>query len=147
MKSDVKFEEKLTLDSKNDIRNLINFNVSSGRSENLHFHVLLLSKNITIEPKKYRGVMCHNTEEWCKIWKVTELYFKKWHEKFSEFWPNTWKSENLHFDAHLLSIPYKFTAKKNRRFISHDTEGWSEIWIDLTFCLKYDRKRLMNFEV
>ena len=67
IKSDVKFEEKLILDSKNDIRNLMNFNASSGRSENLHFHVLLLSKYITIEPKKYRGVMCHNTEEWCKI--------------------------------------------------------------------------------
>ena len=97
IKSDVKFEEKLTLDSKNDIKNLMNFNASSGRSENSHFHVLVLSKNITIDPKMYRGVMCHNTEEWCKIWKVTDLYFKKWHEEFSEFWHNTWKFQNLHF--------------------------------------------------
>ena len=34
-------EEKLALDSKNDIKNLVNFNVSSGRSENLNFDVLL----------------------------------------------------------------------------------------------------------
>ena len=43
LKSDAKFEEKLTLGSKNDMRNLVNFNVSSGKSENLHFDVLLLS--------------------------------------------------------------------------------------------------------
>ena len=41
LKSDVKFEEKLTLGSKNDMRNLVNFNVSSGKSGN--FDVLLLS--------------------------------------------------------------------------------------------------------
>ena len=44
LKSDPKFEEKLTLGSKNDMRNLVNFNASSGKSENFHFDVLLLSK-------------------------------------------------------------------------------------------------------
>ena len=38
-KSDAKFEEKLTLVSKNDMRNLVNFNAISGKSENLHFDV------------------------------------------------------------------------------------------------------------
>ena len=40
--SDAKFEEKLALDSQNYMRNLVNFNMSSGKSENLHFDVLLL---------------------------------------------------------------------------------------------------------
>ena len=44
MKSNAKFEEKLTLGSKNDISNLMNFNASSGQSENLHFDVLHLFK-------------------------------------------------------------------------------------------------------
>ena len=43
-KSDAKFEEKLTLGSKNDMMNLVNFNKSTGTSENLHIDVLLLSK-------------------------------------------------------------------------------------------------------
>ena len=43
LKSDAKFEEKLTLDSKNDIRNLVNFNAGSGKSEKLRLDVLLLS--------------------------------------------------------------------------------------------------------
>ena len=43
LKSDAKVEEKLSLSSKNDMRNLVSFNGSSGKSENLHFDVLLLS--------------------------------------------------------------------------------------------------------
>ena len=39
LKSDAKFQEKLTLGSENDIRN-VNFNGSSSKIENLHFDVL-----------------------------------------------------------------------------------------------------------
>ena len=41
--SDAKFEEKLGLGFKIDMTNLVNFDASSGKSENLHFDVLLLS--------------------------------------------------------------------------------------------------------
>ena len=41
-KSDAKFEDKVTLGSKNDMRNLVNFNTSSGKSENFLFDRLLL---------------------------------------------------------------------------------------------------------
>ena len=44
LNSVVKFEEKLTFGSKNDMRNLVHFNASSGKSENLNFDVLLFSK-------------------------------------------------------------------------------------------------------
>ena len=40
LKNDAKFEEKLTLGSKYDMRNLVNFNASSGKPENLLFDVL-----------------------------------------------------------------------------------------------------------
>ena len=52
LKIDAKFEEKLTLGYKNDMRNLVNFNVSSGKPENLHFHVLLLSIACKVSAKK-----------------------------------------------------------------------------------------------
>ena len=39
--SDAKFKEKLSLGCKSDMMNLANFNKSSGKSENLHFDVLL----------------------------------------------------------------------------------------------------------
>ena len=47
-----KFEEKLTLVSKNDMRNLVNFNANSGKSENLHFDVLLLSIAYKVSAEK-----------------------------------------------------------------------------------------------
>ena len=52
LKSEAKFEEKLTLDSKNDMRNLMSFNASSGNSENLHFDMLLLSITYKVSAKK-----------------------------------------------------------------------------------------------
>ena len=52
LQSDAKFEEKLTLGFKNDMRNLVNFNGSSGTSENLHFDVLLLSIAHKVPAKK-----------------------------------------------------------------------------------------------
>ena len=44
LEKDPNFEEKLTFCSKNDMRNWVNFNPSSGKSENLHFDGLLLYK-------------------------------------------------------------------------------------------------------
>ena len=52
LKSDAKFEEKLTLGLKNDMRNLVNFNVSSSKSESLHSDVLLLSIAYKVSAKK-----------------------------------------------------------------------------------------------
>ena len=52
MNSDAKFEEKLTLGSKNGMRNFVNFNESSSKSENLHFDVLLLSIAYKVSAKK-----------------------------------------------------------------------------------------------
>ena len=64
VESDAKFEDKLALGFKNDMANLVNVNASSGKSENLHFVVLLLS----IAYKKFQLKMCrrvisHYTEE------------------------------------------------------------------------------------
>ena len=50
--SDAKFEGKLTLGSKNDMRNSVSFNASSGKSENSHFKVLLLSVAYKVSAKK-----------------------------------------------------------------------------------------------
>ena len=45
--SDAKYEEKLTLASKNEMKNLVNFNGSSGKSKNLHFDVFkVLAKKV-----------------------------------------------------------------------------------------------------
>ena len=52
LKGDAKFEEKLILGSKNDMRNLVNFNASSGKSKNLQFDGLLLTIAYKVSAKK-----------------------------------------------------------------------------------------------
>ena len=44
LKGDAKFKRKLTCGLKNDIRNLVNFQANSRKSENLHFDWMILSK-------------------------------------------------------------------------------------------------------
>ena len=39
------------------------------------------------ELKVYRGVMCHDNEEWLKIWTKIDWSVENWHEEFDEFWP------------------------------------------------------------
>ena len=56
-KNDVRFEEKLTLGSKNDMWHLENFNVSSSKSEDLHFDVLLLLKEYYVWANKKQYVL------------------------------------------------------------------------------------------
>ena len=62
LKSDPNFEEKLAFCLKNDMKNLLSFNASSVKSENLHFDGLLLKKACNVWAKKYRGVVS---------WKIT----------------------------------------------------------------------------
>ena len=47
IKSDSNFEEKLIC-LKNNMRNLTNFNLSSEKSENLHFDEIFLSKECNV---------------------------------------------------------------------------------------------------
>ena len=61
LKSYAKLEEKLTLGSKNGMRNLVNFNASSGKSGNLHFDVLLLP--IAHEVLAFIRIISHDTEK------------------------------------------------------------------------------------
>ena len=42
LNSDAKFEEKVTLGSKKDMKILVLFNASSGKTENFHFDVPLV---------------------------------------------------------------------------------------------------------
>ena len=48
----------------------------------------LLTKVFNVWDKKVQiGLIFHGTEEWCKIWRKTNLWFRKWHEEFGKFSP------------------------------------------------------------
>ena len=56
LKSDANLEKKLTLGSKNDMRNLVKFNASSSKSGNLQFYVLLLPIACKVSAKKVQMI-------------------------------------------------------------------------------------------
>ena len=54
----------------------------------------LWPKYMMFELQKNRAVIFHDTEELCKYWKKTDLWFEKWHEKFGKSSPEhlkVWK--------------------------------------------------------
>ena len=53
------------------------------------------AKYITLDLKKYRGVIFNDTEESFKIWRKTDLWFGKWHEEFGKFSPEYLEASKL----------------------------------------------------
>ena len=91
---------------------------------------------VTCYQKKYRGVIFHGTEEWCKIWRKADLRFGKWRKKYDKFSPEHLKVSNLGlwYDAFIQSrkcMSLTFTEE----LFCHYNEDWCKIWrgIDLSF--------------
>ena len=114
-----------------------NFRLSTAQVKFLQACTLIGSfcrKYIKFQIKKYRGVMSHDTEEWCKIWRKTDSVFQKW----------LWRIligalkilKNLHFDWCLLCKVYNVWPKKvQRSYISWHwrvmqnlKKNWLVVW-------------------
>ena len=88
-------------------------------SPNLFF---VLRKYITYQLNTYRGVMSHDTRQWCKIWRKTNLLFQKWQE-FDEFWSEHSKFLTTCTLIGLFCAKYiMLDLKKHIGVIFHDTE-------------------------
>ena len=137
LKSDAKFKEKLTSGFKYDMRNLVNFHPTTQKSENFTSMGYFCPKYMRFELKKYRGVIFHGTEQWCKIWKTLTLWFQKWHEELGELssleHPKVWK---LYIDGLFLSKAYTVSVRKfQRNYVSWHwrvlqslNENWLVAW-------------------
>ena len=81
------------------------------------------------ELKIYIEVMCHDNEEWCKIWGGIDLPFQNWHEEFDELWlEHSAVSKIFTVLSSFWTKFIMFELKQYRRVIFHDTEEWSKIW-------------------
>ena len=83
LKGDPKFKGKLTCGLKNDIGNLrvvVSLEICTLMGSFCQKHI----KKFRWKGKE-RKVMSHDTEEWCKVWRETDFWFQKWHEKFGDF--------------------------------------------------------------
>ena len=87
------------------------------------------------ELKIYRGVMCHDNEEWCKNWRGIDLSVQNWHEEFDKFWPEHSKiSKTFTLIGSFWSTYVMFELRKYRGVIFDGTEDWCKIWRKTDLC-------------
>ena len=81
--------------------------------------------------------MCHDNEEWCKIWRRIDLSFPNWHEEFDEFLLEHFKvSKILILMCSFWAKYILFELKKYRGVIFHEIEEGYKIWIGIDLSLK-----------
>ena len=102
---------------------------------------------IMFELKKYRRVIFHDTEEWCKIWRKTDLWFEKWHEEFGKFSPEYSKVSKLGlwwgpFLQSRKCMNFRFTEELYVMTMKNDTKFEEE----LTSHFKIGMMNLTNFD-
>ena len=109
------------------------------------------AKYLMFDLKKYTGVIFHDTEEWCKIWRKTDLCFGKWHEEYGKFslehlnvsklglWCGpliqSIKSRSLKFTKELCVMTMKMMQSLKRNWLVVSKLAWG-IWLILTRALE-----------
>ena len=108
---------------------------------------LFCAKRITFDLKKYRGIIFHDTEESCNIWRTNDLWFGKWYEELGKFSPEhlkvsklglrwdpfvqSWECMSLKFTWELCVMAMKNNANLKRNWLvsSKLTRVWRIWWV------------------
>ena len=94
LKSDAEFEENLTLGSKNDVKNLVNFNASSSKSDvHLYFDVLFLPIACKVSTTKVQKN--YLSWHWKKVQTLKKNWLFIWRMTWGIWWNLTWAVESL----------------------------------------------------
>ena len=91
--------------------------------------------------------MCHDNEEWCKIWRGIDLPFQNWLGEFDQSWPKHLKVSKLGLWWDPLiqsrkSMSLKFTEELCVMTMKNDAKFKEE----LTSRLNIDMRNLTNFD-
>ena len=96
-------------------------------SRALKIGILMGTFNLNLkkyELKIHRGVICHDNEEWCKIWRGIDLSFQNWHEEFDEFWPEHLKVSKIFILMGSFWARYILLELKKYRGVSYLSWNW-----------------------
>ena len=103
------------------------------------------AKYVTFDLKRYRGVIFHDTEEWCKIWRKTNLWFENWHEEYGKFSPEHLKFSRmgLWWDPFIqIRKCMSLRLTEELRVMTMENDKFEE---ELTY-FKIDMKNVTNFD-
>ena len=134
--SDTKFEEKLTLGSKNDKRKLVNFNASSSKFENLHFDLLLLSIAYKVSDKKVQNY--YLSWHWNKIQTLKKNWLFIWKMTWRIWWNLSWAVESLKMSTLMGYFCWKYVMFDLKRYRG------GVLW-KITYSFKNGISNLVNF--
>ena len=113
--------------------------------KNLHFDWFLMCKVYNVWPKKVQRSIFHDTEEWFKIWRSTDLWFGKWHKELGKFSPEQLKvlKYGLWWDP-LIQIRKCMSLKFSELYVM-TMKNDAKFEEELTCCFKIDMN-LTNFD-
>ena len=98
------------------------------------------------ELKIYRGVICHDNEEWCKTGRSTDLSFQNQHEEFDKFWPEHSKISKICALMRSFWSKYViFELKKYRRVTFDGTEAWCKVSRKTDLCFLKWHEEFVKF--
>ena len=109
--------------------------------KNLHFDWFFLA---IFNLKTYRGVIFHDTRDWFKIWRKTNLWFRK-HEEFGKFSPEHLKVSKLSFKGLALTKLNNVWPKKKGELCLMTLNVDAKFKGKLTFAFKNDVRNLESF--
>ena len=121
LKNDANFKEKLTCGFKYDMKDLVNFH---SKFRKFHFDGLLLSKVYEFWAKKYRGVIFHDTEQWCKVWINPDFVVSQMAWGIGWSLIRTLKSLKNCTLMGCFCPKHMFQLKNFKGIKCRDTEGW-----------------------
>ena len=102
-------------------------------------------QGIMFDLKKYRGVIFHYTEGWCKIWRKSDLWFGKLQE-YGKFSPEQLKVSKLGFWWDLLIQSRSMSLKSTEELCAMKMKNAAKCAEKLICHFKTDMKNLMNFD-
>ena len=97
--------------------------------------------------RKYRAVIFHGAEGWCKVWRKTDLWFGKWHEEYGTFSPEYFKFSKFGFwwDP-LIQSRKSMSLKSAEELCVMKMKNDAKYEDELTFHFKTDMRNLTNFD-
>ena len=82
------------------------------------------------ELKIYRGIVWHDNEERCKMWRGIDLSVQNWQEEFDKFWlEHSEISKICTVICHFWPKYIMFELKNYRGVMFDGTEYWCKIWM------------------